>query len=67
MSNESGFASLIGRPVKIVVQEPGQDIHTIYGKLLDIGNGLILFRSKYGIGSYNLRYVIAIKPREVRE
>jgi len=64
MSNETGFSSLVGKPVKLVVQEPGQDIHTIYGKLLDIGNGFILFRSRYGIGSFNLKYVIAIKPRE---
>jgi len=63
MSNESSFASLIGSSVKLVIQEPGQRVHTLYGKLLDIGNGLIVFESKYGIGSYNLQYVIAIKPR----
>jgi len=61
MPNESGFSSLVGKPVKLVVQEPGQEIHTIYGKLLNIENGFILFKSQYGIGSFNLRYVIAIK------
>jgi len=64
MPNESGFKWLIGKPVKLVVKEPGQKVHTIYGKLLEIGNGLVLFESQYGIGSYNLQYVVAIKPKE---
>jgi len=63
-NEEGGFKWLIGKPVKLVVQEPGQRAHTIYGTLLDISEELILFESKYGIGSYNLKYVIAIKPRE---
>lgn len=60
---KEGFKSLIGQSVKLVIQEPGQRVHTIYGELLDIGNGLILFRSQDGIGSFNLKYVVAIKPR----
>jgi len=65
MCNEKGFEILIGHPVKLVIKEPGQQRpHTIYGTLLDISEELILFESKYGIGSYNLKYVIAIKPRE---
>jgi len=64
---KEGFGQLIGQFVKLVVQEPGQEIHTIYGTLLDIGNGFVLFKSRYGIGSFNLQYVIAIKPREGRE
>jgi len=67
MRNENNFKSLIGKPVKLVVKEPGQRVHTIYGKLLEIGNGLILFESKHGVGSYNLQYVIAIKPRTEQE
>jgi len=61
------FEQLINRSVKLVIQEPGQRVHTIYGRLLGIGNGLIVFESKHGIGSYNLKYVVAIKPREGRE
>jgi len=64
MRNENSFNSLIGQSVKLVVQEPGQRVHTIYGRLLDIGNGLILFKSKDGIGSFNMKYIVAIKPRE---
>jgi len=64
MSNENDFSSLVGKAVKLVVQEPGQKVYTIYGKLLDIGNGLILFKSKDGIGSFNTRYIVAIKPKE---
>jgi len=64
MSNGDSFKSLIGQSVKLVIQEPGQRPHTIYGKLLDIGNGLILFKSKDGIGSFNTRYIVAIKPKE---
>jgi len=64
MQNGEALDFLIGKPVKLVVKEPGQRVHTLYGRLLEIGNGLIVFESKFGIGSYNLQYVIAIKPRE---
>lgn len=59
----SGVNLLLGKFVKIVYQEPGMEKpHTLYGTLIDICNGLIVFESSQGLGSFNIQYVIAIKP-----
>ncbi len=59
------FERLIGQPVKLVVQEPGQEKpRTYYGKIEDINDTLILFKSSQGYGSFGLQYVIAVKPQK---
>ena len=65
---EGGNNSLnifIGRDVKLVVKEPG-DEHTkvIFGTVEAVIGEFLLFKSKHGVGTYNLRYVVAIKPTE---
>jgi len=64
-SATNSFQELIGKRCKLVVKEPG-DTHpkAIHGQVKDINDTLLLFESDRGIGSYNLQFIIAIKPQQ---
>jgi len=66
-SSSKIFAALIGQQVKLVVQEPYQDKpRTYYGCVESIEGNFLLFKTKKGLGSFNVNFVIAIKPQEGR-
>lgn len=64
MPKDNRFDELLDTPVKLVVQEPGQHKpHILYGVVLSLDDNMILFKSKSGTGSFNRKYIIAIKPQ----
>jgi len=65
MTGSRLFHALIGQRVKLVVQEPYQPKpRTYYGAIEGVEDNFLLFRSAQGLGSFNIQYIIAVKPQE---
>lgn len=63
MEKNKVFSDFVGRRVKLVVQEPGDQMpKAIRGHVESINERFLTFRSRQGVGCYNLRFIIAIKP-----
>jgi len=57
------LSNFLGRKVKLITQEPGSSkVNALKGIIESIEGDLIVFRTEWGTGLYNVNYIVAIKP-----
>lgn len=63
MESSNNLNVFIGRDVKLVFQEPGDNKpKALTANIQSVENGLVVFESWKGIGCIKIDYIIAIKP-----